>query len=893
MRLANWLYTIPLRAKSLFRRTRLEQELDEEFQFHLEQRIEAAVQQGLTPAEARAEAIRALDNMALRKEQCRDARGLRLIEDFAQDLRYAARTLRKSPAFAAVAVLSLALGIGANTAIFSVMDVLLLRPLPVPNAGRLELVSLSGKDRPRYSFTYTLFELIRDRNQVFAQTFAWSTIQLQTPVGSDMVHVPATFASGDYFAGLGTQPILGRVFGREEDRSAGASPVAVISDGFWSRRYGRNPAVAGQSIVLNGIAVTIIGVMPQGFFGAEVGNAPDVWVPLNLQRRLEDPRCISSPSCWYLRVMADPKPGVSEPQARAQLQIISRGIMEDAHPPARPDRRTAFLSQVVQAEPGATGWTGLRSQVRGPLRVLMALVAFVLLIACANMANLLTARAAARHKEVAIRLAMGAARWRVIRQLLTESLLLAGAGAVLGFLIAIWATRVLIAMVSSTAVLDLRPDWRVLMFTALAALGTGLLFGLAPAFRATRAGIGVALRERGHQIQGGEGRFGFTRLLLGAQVALSIVLLAAAGLLAGSLVRLITQNPGFDPRGVTVLSLDTKKLPQKGPALLDLYDTILHRTREMPGVESASTGYTMLTNSGWDNFVTIPGRPDIPEDQRDACINPVSSDYLRTMRIPLLAGRDFTDADSERSQKVALLSENAARRWFPRGALGAELIFRNNNTDYNIRIVGITRDVKYFNLREEFPNVMFLAYNQWDQHSGIAIRTAEPISRTYSKFRDVLRQVAPGTPIGTVKTMEDVIDELTGTERLTAYLSLFFAGLALLLTAVGLYGILAYAVARRTSEIGVRMALGAQRGTVIWLVMRDAMANLAVGAALGLAVVIACSKLIASLLYGVRPNDPGMMLTAITALAAVCAFAAWIPARRASRLDPMTALRED
>jgi predicted permease len=806
------------------------------------------------------------------------------------------RVLRKSPAFTAVAILSLAFGIGANTAIFSVMDILLLRPIPVRQPEGLRLLSLSVKAGPRYSFNYPMFELLRDRNRVFSETFAWTTLTFQTPQGGDMLLIPGALASGDYFGGLGVPPELGRVFGREDDRALGGKngPVGVISDGLWARRYGRDASVIGQSIVLNGIAVTIIGVMPPGFFGAEIGSAPDIWVPLNLQRQTQDAKCISSPSCWYLRAMGRLGPGVSEQQASAQLQSISRLIMEDSHPPARADRKADFLAQTVQAESGAAGFTSLRRRVRGPLQILMGLVGFVLLIACANLANLLTARASARQREVAVRLAMGAARARVIRQFLTESVLLSVAGAAGGFLIAIGATRVLIALLSTTdnpVVLDLNPDWRILLFTATAALGTGLLFGLAPAVRATRTGLGAALKERTHQIQSSGRRFGFTRLLLGVQVALSIVLLAAASLLAGSLVRLLTESPGFDPRGVTVVSIDTTKLREKGPELIDLYGRFVARARAFPGTESASLmSTTPLTNSGWDNFITIPGRPDIPEEQRDAYINAVGPRLLETMRVPLLAGRDFTDADTAESGKVAILSENAARKWFPNGALGVDIGLQNNPA---IRIVGIAGNIKYSNLRDEIPPTLYVPYTQWTQTGFIAIRTAAPRTQTYAMFRDMLREVAPGAPIRTIRTMEQQVDESLATERLTAYLSVFFATLALLLTAIGLYGILAYSVARRTSEIGVRMALGAQRSDVAWLVIREAMGQTAFGAAVGIAAVIASSKLIVSMLYGVRPNDPAMMIAAVATLALVCAAAAWLPARRASKLDPVVALREE
>ena len=882
--------------RSIFRKKRVDEELDEELQFHLQYEIERRVEAGASHVEARLAARRAMGATTQNMEECRSMRSLDFVEQVVQDLRYAVRALLKAPMFTAVAVLSLALGIGANTAVFSVMDVLLLRPLPVRNPSRLALMNLSGKAGPRYSLTYPMFEMIRDRNAVFSHTFAWAIRELQTPIGDDMAHISTVMASGDYFGGLDVDPILGRVFGREDDQPAGGrnGPVAVIAERLWERRYGRQPSAIGQSIVLNGTAATIIGVLPARFFGAEVGTAPEVWVPLNLQRQLENPRCISSPTCWYLRVMGRLKPNVSELQATAQLKTISRGVMEESRPPERADRRADFLAQVVQPGSGSAGYTGLRQQVRVPLRVLMILVGFVLLIACANLANLLTARASARHREVAIRLAIGAARTRILRQLLTESLLLAAIGAVAGLGIAIWATRILIALLSSTAALDLKPDWRVLVFTALTALGTGLLFGIAPAFRATQAHLNGALSERAHHRPDRHSRSGLTRLALGTQVALSVVLLAAAGLLAGSLVRLLTESPGFDPHGMILVSLDTSKSPLKGPALVELWNSILQRARALPQVESATVVSTVpLSNGGWENYVTIPGRSDLPEEQRDPSINAVGPGFFRTFRTPLMAGRDFSDSDTATSQRVAIISENAAHRWFPNGAVGADLILRNGGQDVTMRIVGVAGNTKYLNLRDQIPATMFVPYSQWNLASTVALRTGASTQFIYTAFRDTLRQLAPGTPIRTVRTMEQQVNESLSTERLTAYLSVFFAGLALLLTAVGLYGIVAFSVARRTSEIGVRMALGAQRSSVIWLVVREAIGHTTFGVFAGLAIVAASSRLIATLLYQMQPNEPSAILGAVAALALVCTIAAWIPARRASRLDPVAALREE
>jgi predicted permease len=530
----------------------------------------------------------------------------------------------------------------------------------------------------------------------------------------------------------------------------------------------------------------------------------------------------------------------------------------------------------------------------------MALVALVLLIACANLANLLTARAAARGREVAVRLAMGAARARVIRQFLTESLLLSIASAAAGLFIAAWSTRVLVAMLAAAnspeaegVVVNLNPDWRMVLFTAAIATCAGMLFGLGPAFRATSGNVTAALKEQSQQVRGSG--LGFGRILLGVQVALSIVLLAAAGLFARSLFRILIESPGFDPANVTLIAIDISKRPEKGSALTALLSNVLERAQALPGAESASlTTTTPLGGFGWDNFVEIPGRTDLSEEQRDADVNGVGPQFFQTMRIPILSGRDFTNSDGAQSEKVALISRNAAERWFPHGdAVGSHFALPNLSERQLIRIVGIAGDIKDHSLRAAPLLALYLPYTQTFPPDILVIRTRMPVNRTAAAFREVLRQAAPGTPIRTVKTMEQQVDESLSTERLTAYLSLFIAALALLLTAVGLYGILAYSVARRTGEIGIRMALGAQRRNVVWLVIREAMGHTFTGAIVGVAVVLAASKVIASLLYEVRPNDPATLACAVAALALVCAIAAWLPARRASRLDPMAALREE
>jgi predicted permease len=891
----HWIYTIPLRLRSLFRRNTVEKELDEELRSHVECETEACVHRGMSADEARAAALRKIHGAELYKDEVRDAWGVGFIDSIRQDVRYTLRTLLKSPVFTLVAIVSLSLGIGANTSIFSLMDVLLIRPLPVAEPDQLSLVRL---DERQYSFSYPLFQQVHDHNGAFSSSFAYSVETVQVPEGQDILLMPAVYGSGDYFAALRVAPTIGRIFGPDDDRKGGGPSglVALIRDGLWSRKFGRDPSVIGRAMTINGQPVTIIGVTPAGFFGVEVGTAPDLFMPLNQKRELDGAGpCMESTSCWFLRVMGRRKPDISPDQAEAALRVISGPSMEaTTQANMRADRKAAYQKRVIHAEAGKSGFSRLRLNVRDPLKVLMGLVVIVLLIACANMANLLTARATARAREVGVRLAIGATRARLVRQFLTESVILSASGAVGGFVFSIWSTRVLLSILSTTdnpVRLDLRADWRVLLFSSTAALAAGLLFGTAPALRATAQGVAAAIKERGRHGRGGEPA-GFGKALLGVQVGLSVVLLAAAGLFAGSLVRLLNLNPGFDADRLTVISVVNSRPPRTGTAAITLFNRLAERARMLPGVEAATVVWPKpLTNSGWNDFATVPGRSDLAEDQRLVDINVVGTQYTRTWGVRLAAGRDFDAGDTATSEKVIMISENAARRFFPDGgALGRQISIEKNVLR---RIVGIVGDTKYRTLKDEIGLVAYVPYTQSNNNGYVALRTSIPPGGVLPMFRQILRDEAPGMPVGTVVSMRQQIDESLSTERLTAYLSVFIGLLALLLTSIGLYGILAYSVMRRTSEIGVRVALGARRTSVVWLVVREAMVHTLTGIAVGVAVVLGASKVVRSLLYDLKPNDPATIAAAVGVLVFVCALAAALPARRAARLDPMQALREE
>jgi predicted permease len=911
MRGGHWSYTIPLRLRSLFRRQRVEDELDEELRFHIEQRLQEEIAKGRTPEEAHSIARRAMEGLEQKKEECRDSRRLNAIENLGRDLRYALRVLRKSPVFASVAVLSLALGIGANTAIFSLIDTLLLRPLPVPRPGRLVQIGLdSRKANPQFAFTRALFEQTRASGSVFSGVFTWSDHRFQMRSGPEMVHVNGVLAGGDYFAALGVPAVIGRTFSAAEDVPNGGKngPVAVISYDFWSSHFQRNPAVIGSTITLDGVDFTVIGVMPREFFGADVSSRPDIWAPLALAPRVSDPFCFNSRSCWWLFVMARLAPGVSLEEARAQLKVVSPQILLNTVPPNwdRSDQQRFKHYQLI-AKPAPNGWSFLRLRFMNPLAILMTLVGIVLLIACANLANLLFARSSARQREIAVRLAMGAGRSRIVRQLLTESVLLALLGGIAGLGFAFASTRLLLSILTASASFgglgqdirfDLQPDWRILVFTFLAALLSGLLFGLAPALRATRIGIIGSLKERAHTVRGSS-RMGVGRLILTFQAALSVLLICGAGLFAGSLWRLWTLNPGFNPKSLFLIGIDTDRRSVKGDSPLRIYDNLLQRLNAIPGLEAASLLWmTPLSEGGWDDNVSIPGRTDLTDEQRHTFINLAAPRFFVAMGTPLLAGREFSTRDTANSERVGIINELAAHRFFPGGNPVGEHIKLENTL---IRIVGVAGNSKYLSLRDPEPLELYRPYAQNladDPTRAVpsltfVIRSQLKPAVLESSFRNILRRIAPDVPLSMARSMEGQVAASLNSERLMALLSLFFGVLALLLTSIGLYGVLAYSVAQRTNEIGVRIALGAQRRDVILLVMRQSMAYVAIGISAGVIAVLGSSKLIAAMLYGIRPNDAANLSLAVIVFLLVAGTAAYLPARRASHLEPLCALREE
>lgn len=903
MPIERWLLAARLRFRSLFDRSRVEAELDEELAFHVEHLIETKIANGMNAADARRKALKEIEGYEQKKEECRDARGLNWLEDIARDVRYGLRMLSRSPIFTAVAILSLALGIGSNSAIFSVIDTLLLRPLPVPHPQQLQNIFLRMPERLQPYLSYPLFQSVWAHNPEFVSMAAWANHRFQLRSGGDVIHLDGQLATGSYFRTFGVSPERGRVFTEADDHTNGGKqgPVAVISDRFWERRFNRSSSAVGSGIVLDNIGFTVIGIMPPEFFGGEAGTHPDVWIPISFSDRVDMPGCLSSRSCWWLAIMGRLRFGIKPQQANAQLTATSPLILKETLPTDwKPAWKRRYLGYSFYAVPGEQGWSFLRLQFSDPLRILMTLVGLVLLVACANMANLLLARASARQREIAVRLSMGAGRARIVRQFLTESVLLSSAGGLVGTAFAFWLTRVLIAFVTATqrhgpgqfTRLELQPDWRIVLFTLGVTFLSGIVFGLAPALRSTRAGIAASLKQAGQNLRGSEGRFQAGRLILTVQAALSVLLVTSAGLFAGSLFRLLTVNFGFNPENLSLIELDTDKRPEKGAALAALYGRIVERANTIPGVETASlAAYVPLSNGGWDEVLRVPGKPNLPDNQADTDIDIVGPNFFDAMQTRLLAGRSFTGADTAASQQIGIISQTAAERFFHgQNPLGRYVLLEGKP----IQVVGIAENLKYMSLRDDETPELYLPYTQHESGSfTILLRMKPGMPPPNAGFRSMLHGIAPDVPIGMVYTMEEQVDSSVGLERLMASLSVFFGTLALLLTSIGLYGVLAYTVTRRTGEIGIRVALGATRAHVIWLMLRTAMAYVLVGIVIGTIGVLAASKIVASMLYGIQPNDRINLFAAIFTLLTVAALAAFLPSLRASRIDPATALRQE
>jgi putative ABC transport system permease protein len=839
-------------------------------------------------------------------------RGNRRIEELLQDLSYALRTLRRSPVFALVAVLSLALGIGANIAIFSLIDALLLRSLPVRDPERLVIVGdparvsgLSSGGLRNDLFSYPLYQEIRRHNQVLTDVFASGrtgklTVGVESVTGRSET-ARGRLVSGNYFSVLGVSAFRGRTFTAGEDRGGGGAPFVVLSHDYWRRRFAREEQVLGRRITLNGHPFTILGVMPPGFFGEIVGGPTDLWVPLSMQPQINPGRMyLDRWDISWLLLMGRLKPGLSMAQARSEVNVLFRRILiESAGSRFTRDWLPSPDQMRVEVTPGAAGISRLRRELSQPLFTLMAIVALVLVVACANVANLLLERAMARHKEIAVRLALGAGRARLIRQLLTESILLATAGGALGLLFAFWAGLALLRLVgveASTA-LDIHPDRQVLAFTATVSLLTGVLFGLAPALRATRVELAPTLKESARSLVGsGAGsRWPLGKLLVVAQFAVSLLLLVGTGLFVRTLQNLQRLDLGYRRESLLMASVDPVAAGYQGARLATFLPELVDRLRAVPGVSAVTFSENGIF-SGTESYTTVriegfksplAGDPTVNYDR-------VGADYFRTVGIPLLLGRDIGPRDRAGAPRVAVINESMAKQFFAAGTpLGKRLVV-NGPQDVEYQIVGVARDVRDHDLRGVVPPRFYIPLLQSDDLGDVEPNfeiSSPKAAALVEPVRQAIQTYNPNLPIQDLKPLAAMIDDSMANERTIARLSTVFGLLALLLAALGLYGVISYSVARRINEIGIRMALGAKRGRVLWMVLRETLLLALAGIVLGVPAALGSAVAIESRLFGLSPSDPATLTTASGILILVALVAGILPGSRATRVDPMRALR--
>ena len=833
-----WIGELWRQLRYRFSGARFDADLAEEMRLHLDLRAADKQTGGLTPDAAHMAARRQFGNATRLHESSRDAWGWTRLDSWRQDIRYGLRTLAANPGFTATAILSLALGIGANTAIFSILNAVLLRSLPVEDPQRLVQVrpGVDGDDE----FTNPIWEQVRDRQQAFSGALAYAPDRFDLADGGESHYAVGLWVSGDFFRVLGVPAIAGRIFSRDEDRR-GTVPIAVISYQFWKRNFDGNADAIGKTVRLNRHIFEIVGVTPPWFRGLDTDWGFDVAVPIACEPIFHpDHSALDERAEWWLRILGRMLPGESIEQARDRMRAIAPGIFRATLPSDFPaDMQNQYLRNSFFLKPAATGFSEMGAQYRTALFTLMAIVGLVLLIACANIANLLLARATARQREFSVRMAIGAGRARVVRQLMTESLLLSICGTAAGLLLALWGGRLLIHLISTTRHpldIDLSLDSRVLAFTVGAAILTAVLFGFAPALRATRMELNQVMKENTRTALRASSRFSLGKTLVAGQVALSLVLLIAAGLFLGTLRNLWAVDPGFTRHNILIVAANVQQAAIPAAKRVNTYREILDRLRALPGVASAASSLiTPISPEGWAQPVKPEGI--VAKSPRDTLmfLNRISPGYFATLRTPMLLGRDFGNRDELNAAKTIIVNESAARQFF--GA--ANPIGKTIGIDADVyQIVGVVKDTKYNRINEEVRRIGYLAAGQ----------DAEP----RPTIRFTLRSDVPAETL-----------------------------------------IPAYAVTRRKGEIAIRMALGAPRQSVVWLMLRDVVMLLALGMAAGLAASLAAGRLVTSLLFGVQPRDPMQLAGAAAILAAATALAAYVPARRAARLDPMAALREE
>jgi putative ABC transport system permease protein len=825
---------------------------------------------------------------------------------FWRDLRHAFRFLRLSPGFTLVAVLTLALGIGANTAIFQLIDSIRLRTIPVKNPQELGTIRIadrhwgSGQFSSQYSqLSFAMWEQIRKRQEGFSEIAVWSNQGFNLATGGEVRNANGIRVSGDFFHVLGLQPILGRLLGPDDDQPGCAMSGANISYSFWQRNFAGDPAVIGKRLTLDGNSFQIVGVTPPGFNGISVGDTFDVAIPVCLEPIL-NPRNnrLTLRHAWWLASIGRLKPGWTIARANAQILAVNPAILQETIPTVYDAQATKkYLEYKLGAFSASTGFSSLRRDSEASLWLLLGISGLVLLIACANLANLMLARTSARERQITIRQALGATRWRMVRELLSESLLLAGAGSICGLFLAFATSRMLVAFISTQqnqVFLDLGMDWRLLAFTTALAALTTIFFGLAPALRSTRAEPATLLQSGSRGTTGGRERFSLRRILIVSQVGLSVVLLMGALLFARSLRNLTTLNVGFQQTGILVTSVDFDRLHLPEERYTEYKRELVKQVQAMPGVQSAA--HAMLIPFGgntWNDDVINEGSD---QDAGSAWLNYLGPGYFQTIGTPLLAGRDFDDRDTATSVKVTIVNQAFVQKIL-KGADPLGKRFRIHEPPGKPRplyeIVGLTKDNKFQDMHEEFLPFMYFPATQQEKPSPddqILIRSSLPLSSLTASIKQTVGDVNPGIDLE-FKVFKTRIHDSLIQDELMATLSGFFGFLAALLAAIGLYGVISYMVVQRTKEIGIRMAIGANRVDVLRMILREATMLTVTGLVIGAGLALGAAQAAKSLLYGLKPRDPLTLVMAVVTLSAVAALASFLPAYRASKLDPLTALR--
>jgi predicted permease len=902
----------------LFSRKQLETDLEKELCFHFETQVAEKMQSGIPESEARRLTRMEFGGIEQIKEDCRQSRGTLWVEYLVQDIRFGLRQLRKSPGFTSIALLSLALGIGANTAIFTLVNAILLRPLPVQNPnelvlfgdGRSQGATFAVPDGNWQLFSYSFFHDLRQQTTSYSGIAAVGSEQLASKAsvaGSSYQTTHVDLVSGSYFSVLGVPAFLGRTIVESDDRAPGAGPIAVASYAWFQRHFNGDANALGKAIRIESRDYTLVGVARPGFSGITVGQSTDLWIPLSMEKQISPGRNgVDSKFFQSLCLMGRLKTGVKPAQASAETNVLFKQIMRSYLGPEPSQKHLDDIEHArVELTPGSRGISPLRIAFSLPLKVLMTIVGLVLLIACANIANMLLARGVARTREIAVRMALGASRGRIVFQLLIESGLLSIAGGAIGVGLA-WKASILLLQMATPGLnpvpLSLAPDLPVLIFTLGLTVLTAFLFGCLPAFRATGAEFTPALKD-GRGSSSASVRGGLARSLIVAQIALSVLLLVVAGLFVRSLIHLTSIDTGFDKHNVLIFYLDssTANLPHHTPEEIRsvrLQEQIESRVQTLAGVQSDSFAFFTFNTGAWSDLVLFQGVPRTPENGKQVFFNNVGNGFFYTMGVPVIAGRTFNAQDTQNSPKVAVINESMARRFFPNGDAVGHRFAVGETPDHpgEIEVIGVVKDAKYTSLDE---GSLLAAYFPCTQNVGFygifAVRYAPGANRSeiVSRVRSSIAEINSNILVDGVSSLDEQVNQSIATQSLIARLTSFFGIIAIFLACIGIYGLLSYSVARRSSELGIRLALGAQSRMLLWLVLRESLLLLIVGLAIGVPIALSSTRILKSLLYELSPLDPVAISASVAAVALMTIAAAWIPASRAAKINPIQALRAE